>query len=155
MSVTEAEFLRFPALTWQDLADELLFAIDRLEAINSSRKLSAIHQAILITVADDLQSLHLVWHSPDGEESEVASQSLQLCFPLLPTFTDIARDDETEVPNASIDRAVSKAAAEMLSWSKDPENCELLEQRRYQLFLCWPDETPAPVNEYAYGIWDE
>ena len=150
-----SELFVSPAVIWQDLADDLLFAIDQLEAISHTAKAAQIHQTILIAVADDLQSLRLSWCSPEGSEAGIGDPALRMRLPLLPTVTETAREDEATVPNASIDRAVSKAAAEMLSWTKDPENFELLEQRRYALFLQWPSGMPAPVNEYAYGLWDE
>jgi hypothetical protein len=150
-----AELFISPAVIWQDLADDLLFAIDQLEAISHTAKGTPIHQTILIAVADDLQSLRFCWCSPEGSEAGIDDQALRMSLQLLPTDVEIARDDEATVPNASIDRAISKAAAEMLSWTKDPENFELLEQRRYQLFLQWPGGMPALVDEYAYGLWDE
>lgn len=153
--MTRPRLFTSAAVTWQDLADDLLFAIDQLEAFDRTAKVATIHQAILITVADDLQSLLLSWCSPENSEAGIGDQALRMSLLPLPTDTDTARDDEAEVPNASIDRAISKAAAEMLSWCKDPENFELLEQRRYQLFLCWPGEAPVQVSEYAYGLWDE
>jgi hypothetical protein len=58
-------------------------------------------------------------------------------------------------PNGSIDRAVSLAATEMLSWTKDPATCELLEQQRYRLFLRWAEGDAVPVYKYAYGLWDK
>ncbi|WP_430443816.1 hypothetical protein [Sphingorhabdus contaminans] len=149
------ELVDCAAVTWQDLADDLLFAFDRLEEINPNSKWTEDHQAILIRVANDMQSLTLSKCPLDSGEAVLGGQTLRIRLRPLPSITDLARDDAAEVPNAIIDRAISKAAAEMLSWTKDLDCFELLEQRRYWLFLQWPGGIPALVNEYAYGLWDE
>jgi hypothetical protein len=147
--------LRSNAHQWQDLADDLLFAIDRLEALNRKAQVPSFSRNILITISADHQSLSLCLNRFGARPDGVGEEVVRLGFCPLPITTDEARDDETIPPNASIDRAISKAAAEMLSWTKDPETFELVEHRRYSLFLQWPGEAPSPVNEYAYGLWDE
>lgn len=135
--------------SWQALAQELLRAIDRLEAATPGPP-----RAILLRLAEDLRSIELIWCDADGMAPQAAT-GLRLALPALPAFTDRARDDARIVPNHSIDRAISKAAAEMLSWSTDPESFELLTHQRHALHLRWPGATAEPVNEYAYGLWDE
>lgn len=143
------------AIDWRQLAGDLVIAIGRLEASVGDTDTVPARQAILIAVAGDLLSLDLRWCEPDGGSASSCGLAILLSVPPLAAQTDMARDDDATPPNASIDRAVSKAAAEMLSWTKDPDTFELLEHRRYWVFLCWPGEAPAPVNEYAYGLWDD
>lgn len=143
------------AATWQDLARDLLFAIDQLDASDRSRKVAEVRTAIVITVADDMRSLVLNRFCPRRSQTSCGTLALRMDLRLLPAATDMVRDDEMAVPNASIDRAISKAACEMLSWTREPDTFELLEHRRYSFYLQWPGETPALVNEYAYGLWDE
>jgi hypothetical protein len=148
------------ATHWQDLANDLLRAIDQLEEINRSTKVVTLHRAILITVADDLKSMSLTWCRSGGGEPVIGGDLVRLEVGTLPETTEVVRSepmfaDPVIPPNASIDRAVSKAANAMLSWTTDPETLELLTHQRYHLFLCWAGGQPKPVYEYAYGLWDE
>jgi hypothetical protein len=142
------------AVTWQDAAGDLLRAINQIETMSRPDKLAASDPALLVTVGQDLQSLTLQKCAADGTPTSIET-AVQIRFPLLPNATDVTRDDDIHPANASIDRAVCKAAAEMLSWTKDPDTLELIEHRRYWLFVLWPTAEPTPVNEYAYGLWDE
>ena len=144
-----------PAANWQELAHDLTLAVARLGATDSNAKFASINQAIQIDVADDCQSLSLRLRAPNGTQSCISDTELGIHFPLLPAMTDTSRDDGWTPPNGSIDRAISKVAANMLSWTKDPETFEVIEHRAYFLFVRWPGSRPVPVNEYAYGLWDE
>jgi hypothetical protein len=143
------------AVEWTTLAEDLLFAIDRLEAINRKAGLATINRNILLPIDEDMQSISLFWCSAGGELLAAVNQSVKLRFAPLSAITDRPRDDGITPPNGSIDRAISKLAADMLSWSKDPETFELITHQRYRLFLRWPAEETITANEYAYGLWDE
>lgn len=144
-----------PAANWQELANDLAVAVASLETTGSNAKVASINQAIQIDVADDCQSLSLGLCGSNGTQSGVSDAELRIRFPLLPAITDALRDDGWTPPNGSIDRAISKVAADMLSWTKDPETFEVIEHRAYFFFIRWPGSEPVPVNEYAYGLWDE
>ena len=142
------------ASEWTALARDLLFAIDRLESINRKSALATISRNLLLSVAKDMQSISIMWCNDCGAPLAEVDQSVQLDFRPVPVTTDWPRDDGTNSPNASIDRAISKAGAKMLSWTKDPETFDLIEHQRYKLFLSWAEGIPVIVNEYAYGIFD-
>lgn len=143
------------AVSWQGLADDLAMAVRRLEAMDRSARVVSINRAILVGVDEDMQSLSLRWCAPNGTRSSISDAALSLRFPPLPATTDALRDDGWTPPNASVDRAISKLAADQLSWTKDKATFELIEHRAYCLFVRWPGSETAPVNEYAYGLWDE
>lgn len=144
-----------PAANWQELANDLTMAVARLEATGSNAKFVSMNQAIQIDVAEDCQSLSLSLCGPNSAQSGISDAELRIHFSLLPAITDALRDDGWTPPNGSIDRAISKVAADMLSWTKDPETFEVIEHRDYFFFIRWPGRQPVPVNEYAYGLWDE
>lgn len=143
------------ARDWRGLSQDLLLAIGRLEALNRKASLATISRSILLSIGPKLQDIRIEYCDPTGQQLGASGQSLTIHFAPLPVVTDVARDDSSTPPNASIDRAISTVAAEMLSWSKDPETCELIEHQRYQLFLRWSGEEAEEVYEWAYGLWDE
>jgi hypothetical protein len=143
------------ALDWRELSRDLLRAIDRLEMLNRDAPLATISRSMLLSVGHEQQNIRIESCGPSGQPLGASGQSLVIHVAPLPVITDVTRDDNCIPPNASIDRAISTAAAEMLSWSKDPETCELIEHQRYQLFLRWPGEEAEEVYEWAYGLWDE
>lgn len=132
------------ATTWSEVAEDLIAAIDLLE--RSELEIAA--PSLLIEVADDFRTLLVAVR--EGGHSQVA-----LRLATLPETTDVAREDGLTAPQGSIDRAISKVAAAMLSWTKDPETLELLEHQRFSLFVRWPGAETSPVNPYAFGLWDE
>jgi hypothetical protein len=141
--------------TWQELASDMIAAIDLLESMNRSNDRVMSARSILMSIDESFDGIRLVWSSAQGRPIEHPAWCVLLRLPALPATTDRLRDDGAVPPNASIDRAISKTAADMLSWTKDPETFEVLEHQRYQLFMRWADEGGAEVNEYAYGLWDE
>lgn len=143
------------AARWQGLANDLALAVRRLEAMDRNVKMVAINQAIMIRVADDMQSLSLRFCAPNGKELSISDAAILMRFPSLPATTDVKRNDGWPPPNGSIDRAISKLAADMLSWTKNPATFELVEHRAYFLFVHWPGGETSSVDEYAYGLWDE
>ncbi len=148
------------AVNWQELANDLLFAIDRLEMMNRKASVAVMGRAILFSIAEDLQSISLNWCDANGQRLLSSEQELRLDLLPLPEATDETRTEPMFAPpvippNGSIDRAISKAAAEMLSFTKDEETFEVLEHERFRLFLRWAEGEPKPVHEYAYGLWDE
>lgn len=143
------------ACDWRGLSQDLLLAIDRLEALNRKAPLATINRWILFSIGPELQDIRIEYCDPTRQQIGATGQGLSIHFAPLPVVTDLARDDGTTSPNASIDRAISKVAAEMLSWTKDPETCELIEHQRYQLYLRWSGSDAAEVYEWAYGLWDE
>lgn len=147
------------AIDWQGLAQDLLFAIDRIESMNRKAPLTVLGRTLLISIADHCQSISLNWCDGDGQMLPNIEQEVRLDFSYLPVTTDVTRTEPmfappTIPPNASVDRAISKAAAEMMSYSIDEETCELLEHERFELFLCWAGGEPVRVNLFAYGLWD-
>lgn len=130
-------------------------SIGRLEALNCKAPLARISRSILLSIGPELEDIRIEYCDPAGQQLGASGQSLAIHFAPLSMVTDVARDDGSTPPNASIDRAISRLAADMLSWSKDPETCELIEHQRYQLFLRWPGEEAEEVYEWAYGLWDE
>lgn len=118
---------------------------------------STISNAILITVASDFRSISLRWCDLTGKSNHAEADGATILFPPLPKAIDVKRDDGATAPNGSIDRAISRLGAHMLSWTKDRETFELVEHQRHKLFLSWsPEEGRAScVNEHAYGLWDE
>lgn len=141
--MTGAVAMRSQATGWRSLADDLLRAIDWLDAHGASGE-----PAIRITVAADRRSLSLCACDAPG------APALTLALGVLPETTDAAREDGQRPPNAAIDRAVCFAAAAMLSWSKDPETFELLTHQRHALLLAWDEGPASPVDPWAYGLWD-
>lgn len=137
------------AARWQDAAAALLRVIDRLEAQTPGPP-----RHVLLAVAADLRGIELGWCSADGVLLG-GLPTIHLALPALPAQTDRARDDGRAVPHAGIDRAISMVAADMLSWSKDPETLELRAHQRHRLHLRWPGAMAEGVDEYAYGLWDE
>lgn len=144
------------AADWPELAGDILKAIESLERTVVP---TGGPGHILLKVAPDLQSLQAQWWDSQtgcpGEGSRV-----QLRFGEMPLTTDESRTEAqfaepVAPPNATIDRAISKAAADMLSYATDPDTFELLTVQRYQLWLQWPGGQPARVYEFAYGLWDE
>jgi hypothetical protein len=136
------------AADWRALASDIALAIDQLKARADDRM-------ILIGVADDLRALTVELYRPGALDSEPLDRKVHLAFPPWPAATDQAHERGETPPNASIDRAIAKVAAGMLSWTKDPETFELIEHCRYRLFLRWPGGERKQVDEYAYGLWDE
>lgn len=158
--MTARERLDSYAVIWQDLASDLLFAIDRLETMNRKAPLGVLSRAILFSIAEDLQSIRLNWCDTNGQPLPAIDQEIRLDLLPLPEATDETRTEPMFAPpvippNGSIDRAISKAAAEMMSYSKDPETYEVLEHERFRLFLRWGGGEPALVYQFAYGLWDE
>ena len=158
--MTARERLDSYAVIWQDLASDLLFAIDRLETMNRKAPLEVPSRAILFSIADHLQSIRLNWCDTNGQPLPAIGQEICLDLLPLPEATDLTRTEPMLAPpvippNGSIDRAICKAAAEMMSYSKDPETFEVLEHERFRLFLRWGEGEPAPVYQFAYGLWDE
>jgi hypothetical protein len=143
------------ARDWRGLSQDLLMAIGRLEALNRKAPLASISRSIMLSVGPELQDITIEYCNPTGQQLAASGQSLAIHFAPFLMVTDVARDDSRTPPNASIDRAISTVAAEMLSWSKDPETYELIEHQRYQLFLRWSGEEAEEVYEWAYGLWDE
>lgn len=148
------------AIDWQGLAQDLLFAIDRIEAMNRKAPLAVLSRTILISIANHCQSITLNWCDAYGQILPNIEQEVRLDFSYLPETTDVTRTEPmfappTIPPNGSVDRAISKAAAEMMSYTKDEETCEVLEHERFRLFLRWAGGEPAQVYEFAYGLWDE
>jgi hypothetical protein len=138
---------------WRGLSQDILLAISRLEALNREEP-GTNSRSILLSVAPELLEIRIEYCGPAGQQLGASGQSLAIHFAPLPMVTDVARDDSRTPPNASIDRAISRLAADMLSWSKDPETCEVIEHQRYQLHLRWNGEEAEPVYEWAYGLWD-
>jgi len=132
------------AATWPELAEDLIAAIDLFDRF----ELGVVAPSLLIEVGDDFRTLRVT----PGEEGH---PEVILRLETLPKTTDLAREDGLPVLHGSVDRAISKAAAAMLRWTKDPETLELVEHQRYSLFLRWPGAETSPVNPYAYGLWDE
>jgi hypothetical protein len=143
------------ARDWRGLSQDLLLAISRLEALNRKAPLSTIGRSILLTVGPEQQDIRIEYCGPAGQQITASGQSLAIHFAPLPVATDVERDDGSTPPNASIDRAISKAAVDMLNWTKDPDTFELIEHQRYQLYLRWSGSDAAEVYEWAYGLWDE
>jgi hypothetical protein len=143
------------ARDWRGLSQDLLLAISRLEALNRKAPLSTMSRSILFSIGPELQDIRIEYCDPTGQQLGASGQSLAIHFAPLPIVTDVERDDGSIPPNASIDRAISKAAAEMLSWSKDPISFEVIEHQRYRLFLRSAGGEAAAANEWAYGLWDE
>jgi hypothetical protein len=142
------------ACDWRGLSQDLLAAISTLEALNREAPSGTISRSILFSISPELQDIRIEYCDPAGQQLGALGQSLSIHFAALPVSTDVERDDGSTAPNASIDRAISTVAAEMLSWSKDPETCELIEHQRYQLYLRWSGRDAAKVYEWAYGLWD-
>lgn len=132
------------ATTWSELAESIVEAIDGLEKTGPE----PIGGSLLLAVGQDFRSIRIAAY--EGGHPE-----LVLRLGTLPRTTDQAREDNLPVPHGCIDRAISKAAAGMLSWTKDPETFELVEHQRYSLFLRWPEQDTVLVDPYAYGLWDE
>jgi hypothetical protein len=118
---------------------------------------STTNSAILLTVALDSQRGSLRWCNLTGQPIHAEADSVTIRLQTLPKATDVDRDDETTAPNSSIDRVISRLAANMLSWTKDAETFELDQHQSYKLFRSWSLEEGHAycVNEYAYGFWDE
>lgn len=142
------------ASDWQGLSRDLLLAISRLEALNRKAPLATISHSILLSVGPELQEIGVEFCTPAGQRLDATGPLLAIHFAPLPPTTNAERDDGGIPPNASIDRAISKAASEMLSWTKDPETFEVIEHQRYRFFLRWAGEAAEAVNEWAYGLWD-
>lgn len=140
---------------WRGLAQDLNLALQRLEGMNRKGQLATISRSILLSIEPDLQGIRLEWCSPDADAVCIAGHALIIRCPMLRPYSCGERDDGITPPHSSIDRAISRLAADMLSWSKDPETCEVIEQQRYRLFMRWPGEAAEPVYEWAYGLWDE
>lgn len=142
-------------MCWQDLAHDLVRAIDQLETQTKRLAVEQDEPSILLTVESGMTAIRLAACRSDGVVIPTSPAGVRLDLGALAAVTDRDRDDGTTPANASIDRAASKAAAEMMSWSKDPETYELVERRRFTLFLAWPDGTHSRIDELAYGLWDE
>lgn len=140
---------------WRELARDLLLALRLLEDASKQEVVRVIGQSVLLSIAHDLHSIRLEWCRPNGEKYYLPNQIIELNFDELPIQTDKKRDDGVATPNSSIDRAVCKLAADMLSWTKNPQTFELITHRRFFLFICWHGDEPKIVNEYEYGLWDE
>jgi hypothetical protein len=143
------------ATCWQDLARDLVDAIGQLEAQIKQAAVERDDRSILLTVEPGMSALRLAACRSDGVVITPEKAGIRLCFSALPADTDQGRDDGMVPPNASIDRAASKAAADMISWAKDPDTFELVEYRRFTLFLAWHEHAPFKIDEFAYGLWDE
>lgn len=141
---------------WRSLVPQLHRALNRLED-RSAGLLEA--QALLLVVEPEPGLIGLHWCGPDGSVLPAELPAEVLAIPPLPAITDVPRDhlpgESDDPPNGSIDRAISKLGADMLSWSSNPETFELEEHCRYQLFLRWPGRDAKPVYPFAYGLWDE
>ncbi len=140
---------------WQDLAADLIAAIDQLESRTAQPPPTPGGGAVLLRVDPTQNIICLTWCDVQGQSLINMSEGVRLRFNPLPKMMEQQREDGSSPPNASVDRAVSKAAADMMSWSKDPETFELIETRRFKLFLAWDQGPGAEVDEYAYGLWDE
>ncbi len=140
---------------WQDLAADLVAAIDLLESRTARQLPAEGGRAILLRVDLGQHIIFLSLCDPGAQSQTTTAEGVRLRFSPLPGATDQRRDDGASPPNASVDRAVSKAAADMVSWSKDPDTFELIETRRFKLFLAWDQGPQAEVDEFAYGLWDE
>lgn len=143
------------ATCWQDLARDLVSAIDQLEAQNKQSAIEHDARSVLLTVEPCMNVIRLTVCPSVAVAIPSTDTGIRLFFNPLPVATDQDREDGIVPPNASIDRAASKAAAEMVSWAKDPDTFELLEYRRFTLFLAWPEGTRYKIDELAYGLWDE
>lgn len=140
---------------WQDLAADLVAAIDLLETRTVQPPSAESGRAILARV-DLGQSIIFLSLCDTGAKNPTSQkEGIRLRFKSLPRVMERQRDDGTSAPDASVDRAISKAAAGMMSWSKDPETFELIERRRFRLFVAWDQGPEIEVDEYAYGLWDE
>lgn len=102
-----------------------------------------------------MDRIRLEYCDSSGQPFLANTQYLDICFPEPPMQTDVKRDDDLFPGNGSIDRAICKAAADMLSWAKKPETCEVVECQRYCLFERWADGPITLVYEWAYGLWDD
>lgn len=143
--------------SWRELARDLLGALTTMELLARVSQKSTTSTAILLTVALDFQGVSLRWCNLTGQPIHAEADGVTIRLQTLPKATDVERDDGTTAPNSSIDRAISRLAADMLSWTKDAETFELVQHQRYKLFLSWSlaDGHARCVNEYAYGLWDE
>jgi hypothetical protein len=140
---------------WQDLARDLVRAIDQLEARNTWTDVQRDDRSIVLLVEPGMKAIRLAACGSDGLVITPTDAGIRLRFRLLPVFTDQDRDDGMIPQNASIDRAACWAAAEMKSWVKEPDTFELVEHQRFILFLAWPEGTTSRIDELAYGLWDE
>jgi|GEM_PF-4924025 hypothetical protein len=140
---------------WRELAENLVFSLKQLESHSKEGVIDVIRQSVLLSISENHRSIRCEWVRQDGERYNFLDHAVELQFDELPVLTDLARDDGLVPQNASIDRAVCKLAADMLSWKKDPLTFELIETRRYQIFISWHQEKPLKVYEYQYGLWDE
>lgn len=149
--------LRSDADSWRELARDLLGALTTMELLARVSQKSTTSSAILLTVALDFRCVSLRWCNLTGQPIHAEADGVTIRLQTLPKATDVERDDGTTAPNSSIDRAISRLAADMLSWTKDAETFELVQHQRYKLFLSWSLEEGHArcVNEYAYGLWDE
>lgn len=150
-----ATTIKTRAHDWRELATDLLFALKQLEDASKQEVLRVIGQSVLLTIAHDFKSIRLEWCRPNGDKYYLPNQIIELQFYELPVLTEQPRDDGFSPQNSSIDRAICKLAADMLSWTKDPQTFELVTHQRYKIFISWHGETPIKVNEYEYGLWDE
>jgi hypothetical protein len=143
--------------SWRELAKDLLGALTTMELLARVSQKSTKCPAILLTVARDFQRVSLQWCNLTGEPIHAETDGVTIRLRTLPKATDVERDDGSTAPNASIDRAISRLGADMLSWTKDAETFQLVQHQRCKLFLSWSlEEGHAQcVNEYAYGLWDE
>lgn len=143
------------ARRWQSLARDVILAIDRLETSDGAASLRPSRCSILLSVSAAMDRIRLEYCDSSGQPFSADIQYLDICFSELPKQTDVQRDDDRVPANGSIDRAICKAAADMLSWKRDPETCELTERQRYCLFVRWAEGPITLVYEWAYGLWDE
>ncbi len=93
---------------WQDLAADLVAAIDLLESRTAQQVPAEDGRAILLRVDLGQHIICLSRCDPGAQGQTDTTESVRLRFSPLPGATDQRRDDGASPPNASVDRAVSK-----------------------------------------------
>lgn len=138
-------------MRWQDLAADVLAQVELLLAPFKPCATALVNAAI----AADGRTLGLCVVPQRCCGNAHLPAKARLALPLLDLKTDIPREDGIVPPHPAIDRALSRVAAQLMDWSRDPDSFELVQHIRARITVQWHGRKAAEVDPLAYGLWDE
>jgi hypothetical protein len=152
--INENMHFKSNATSWPELAQDIIFGIDKLEALNAKNSLIIFSKFILVSVSTSCRSIVLSWCDKNGTPAQLAH--CKICIQLTPLASDCGkqREDGLKLPNSTIDRAINRAAKSFISWTIDTYTLELLEHRRYMLMISWTQNSVIEASPWVYGMWD-
>jgi hypothetical protein len=151
MDINPDTHFRSNATSWEELADDIVGAIENLKALN---KKGSSRRFILVAVSTDFRTLTLGWCDRRGKLTNQTKRNIHLHIPALPDESGKQREDGVKSPHGTIDRAINKAAKLLISWTIDPDSCELLKHVRYRLMISWTQDTVTEASPWVFGMFE-